>query len=233
MTGSRARSMAVIGASLVALALLGVACGGGDDDSVSTGGTTTTGPPDIGGKYGGDGNDVLQLQRELNSLNCNAGPNDGTLGPDTEAGIRHFQQTAGLTVDGVVGPQTRAALTSAAQSGQPRCPDEPPPTAPTTTPTTGGGGGGGSTPPCTEAAIRPVVQASLSPGEQMYKLNEFNCAITWAVSTPTVGSTPQNAVEITVLLRWNGQAWQVVDRGVYCENGDVPAAIVQKACNSN
>ena len=78
-----------------------------------------------------------------------------------------------------------------------------------------------------------MVQASLSPGEQMFKLNEFNCAITWAVSTPTVGTTEQDAVEITVLLRWNGSAWQVVDRGVYCDNGEVPAAIYQKACESN
>jgi hypothetical protein len=230
MANVRRRGSVHIGIVVVAVALLVAACGG-DGDSVSTDATTTSGPPNIGGKYGGDGNDVLQLQRELNSLNCDAGPNDGTLGPDTEAGIRHFQQVAGLTVDGVVGPQTRAALATAAQTGQPRCPDAPPPPPPSTTPPTTGGGGG--TPPCTEAAIRPVVQASLSAGEQMFHLNEFNCAITWAVSTPTVGATEQDAVEITVLLRWNGSAWQVVDRGVYCENGDVPPAIVQKACNSN
>jgi peptidoglycan hydrolase-like protein with peptidoglycan-binding domain len=173
--------------------------------------------------------DILTLQRELASLGCNPGPLDGKLGPDTKAGIRHFQQTAGLTVDGVAGTQTRAALARAITAGAPRCPATPPPTAPSG----GGGGGGGGTPPCTEAAIRPVVQASLSPGEQMFKLNEFNCAITWAVATPTVGSTQQNAVEITVLLRWNGSAWQAVDRGVYCGQGAVPPAIVQKACNSN
>jgi len=224
----QARWTVRLGAVVLALALLGAACGG-DDDSVSTGGTTTTAANSSGGSSGGDGNDVLQIQRELNALGCNPGPLDGTLGPDTEAGIRHFQQTAGIAVDGIVGPQTRAALASASQSGAPRCPATPPP-PPTTTPTTGGGG---NTPPCTEAAIRPVVQASLPAGEQMFKLNEFNCAITWAVSTPTVGTTQQNAVEITVLLRWNGSAWQVVDRGVYCDNGEVPAAISQKACQSN
>jgi len=36
-----------------------------------------------------------------------------------------------------------------------------------------------------------------------------------------------------VLLRWNGSVWQSVDRAVYCENGDVPPAIFQKACESN
>jgi peptidoglycan hydrolase-like protein with peptidoglycan-binding domain len=228
MDRRRARWTLRVGTGALALALLGAACGG-DDGSVSTDGTTTTAASNNGGSSGGDGNDVLQIQRELSSLGCDPGPLDGTLGPDTEAAIRHFQSAAGIAVDGIVGPQTRAALASAAQSGAPRCPATPPPPPPTTSPTTGGGG----SPPCTEAAIRPVVQASLSPGEQMFKLNKFNCAITWAVATPTVGSTQQNAVDITVLLRWNGQAWQVVDRGVYCDNGEVPAAIYQKACNSN
>ncbi len=85
----------------------------------------------------------------------------------------------------------------------------------------------------TEDAIRPAVQASLTPGEQLVKLNEFSCAITCAVATPTIGTTPQNEVEITVLLRWDGSAWQAVDRGVYCDNGEVPAAIRQVACESN
>jgi peptidoglycan hydrolase-like protein with peptidoglycan-binding domain len=236
MSRLRAGRIGLVGVALV-IALVAAACGGGDDDSVNAGGggsTTTTAASYDGGSDGGDGNDVLALQRELSALGCNPGPLDGSLGPDTEGAIRLFQQAAGLTVDGIVGPRTRASLTGAAQLGQPRCPDTPPPPPPTSAPpTTSGGGGGGGTPPCTEAAIRPVVQASLNPGEQMFKLNQFNCAITWAVSTPTVGTTQQNAVEITVLLRWNQSAWQVVDRGVYCDNGEVPAAIYQEACESN
>ncbi len=217
-----------IGVVVFALAFVGAACSSGSNSS-SGNDTTTTNAANAskGRSAGGDGNDVLAIQRELTSLGCAPGPLDGTLGPDTVAGIRRFQSASGLSADGIVGPNTRAALSFSAQTGTPRCPATPAPTTPTTTSASGG------TPPCTDAALRPVVTASLSPGEQLYKLNAFNCAITWAVTTPTVGSTPQNAVEITVLLRWSGNAWQAVDRGVYCDSGRVPASIYQKACNSN
>jgi hypothetical protein len=230
-----------IGAAVLALALVVAACGGDDDSSVSTDGTTTTAattPSNDGGSDGGDGNDVLHIQRELVSLNCNPGPLDGELGPDTVRAIRFFQQTVGITVDGIVGPQTRAALASAAQAGTPFCPNIPPPPPPSTTPPTtggGGGGGGGGTPPCTQAAIEPAVVAGLTPTETLVKLNEFNCAINWAVTSPTIGGNDPNdpQIEITQLLRWNGSAWQVVDRGTYCDAGQVPAAIYQQACESN
>ncbi len=39
---------------------------------------------------------------------------DGVFGPQTEAAVRHYQASKGLTVDGIVGPQTSAAL-----AGQP------------------------------------------------------------------------------------------------------------------
>jgi len=231
------RSWMRIGAGVFVLGLLGAACGGGDDSSVSTGGTTTTTTAsNDGGADSSDGNEVLQVQRELVSLNCNPGPLDGELGPDTVRAIRFFQQTVGLTADGIVGPETRTALASASQAGTPFCPNIPPPPPPTTaatTATTSGGGGGGGTPACTEAAIRPAVIASLSAGEQLFKLNEFNCANIWAVSSPDVGPDQQNSYEITVLLRWNGSAWQAVDRGVYCDNGAVPQSLYQAACESN
>jgi peptidoglycan hydrolase-like protein with peptidoglycan-binding domain len=240
MRQTRARRWTGIGALLLVLAVVGAACGGGDDSSVSTGGTTTTTANNDGGSDGADGNDVFELQRELLALGCDPGPLDGKLGADTVAAIKRFQAAADLVPDGVVGPDTRAILTTANETEQPKCPVPPPtpptaaptapPTAAPTSPTTGGGGG---TPVCTDAAIRPAVIASLGPGEQLFKLNKFNCANIWAVATPDVGADPQNDYEITVLLRWNGSAWQVVDRGVYCDNGAVPQSIYQAACESN
>jgi Putative peptidoglycan binding domain len=216
--------------TVLAFALVAAACGG-DDDSVSTSGTSTTNAQQAstGGSAGADGNDVLDVQRELNTLGCEAGPLDGELGPDTLGAIRRFQSAAGIAVDGIVGPNTRAALSNAAATGTPRCPVGPPPPAPPKPSTPAS-----NTPPCTEAAIRPVVTASLLAGETLVKLNEFNCAITWAVAQPTVTSAAApSGTQVTVLLRWNGTAWQAVDQGVYCDNGSVPAAIFAKACQSN
>jgi peptidoglycan hydrolase-like protein with peptidoglycan-binding domain len=56
-------------------------------------------------------------QHDLNVVGCWAGPVDGTLGPETEAAIRAFQQAANLTVDGKLGPQTEEALASDASEG--------------------------------------------------------------------------------------------------------------------
>jgi peptidoglycan hydrolase-like protein with peptidoglycan-binding domain len=240
MRQARVRRWTAIGALLLVLAVVSAACGGDDSSVSSGGGTTTTTPNNDGGSDGADGNDVLELQRELLALGCNPGPLDGKLGADTVAAIKRFQATADLVPDGVVGPDTRAILTTANQTEQPQCPPPPPtpppttpptagPTAASTSPTTGGGG----TPVCTDAAIRPAVIASLGPGEQLFMLNAFKCVNIWAVVSPDVGPDQQNDYEITVLLRWNGSAWQVVDRGVYCDNGEVPQSIYQQACETN
>jgi Putative peptidoglycan binding domain len=224
--------------AVLALAMLAAACGGGDDSSVSTGGTTTTTANNDGGSDGADGNDVFELQRELLALGCDPGPLDGNLGADTVAAIKRFQTAADLVPDGIVGPDTRAILTTANDTEQPQCPP-PPPTPPTAAPTTPSTAAptspttAGGTPACTDAAIRPAVIASLGPGEQLFKLNAFNCASIWAVANPDVGPDQQNDYEITALLRWNGSAWQVVDRGVYCDNGEVPQSLYQAACESN
>jgi N-acetylmuramoyl-L-alanine amidase len=56
------------------------------------------------------GDDVAQLQRRLNALGFDAGREDGILGPETGEALREFQRNAGLSLDGIAGPATVAAL---------------------------------------------------------------------------------------------------------------------------
>jgi peptidoglycan hydrolase-like protein with peptidoglycan-binding domain len=60
---------------------------------------------------GARGGDVVELQGLLRVAGHNPGIPDGYFGPRTEAAVRSFQQSQGITLDGVVGADTRAALT--------------------------------------------------------------------------------------------------------------------------
>jgi hypothetical protein len=63
-------------------------------------------------RQGMSGPDVRFLQELLMELGFFAGPADGFFGASTAQAVRAFQQSRGLRVDGIVGPQTRAALLS-------------------------------------------------------------------------------------------------------------------------
>jgi len=65
-----------------------------------------------GAGYGSSGgSDVVRhVQRRLRELGFRPGPVDGLFGPRTERAVRNFQQVHGLSVDGIVGPQTRTHL---------------------------------------------------------------------------------------------------------------------------
>jgi N-acetylmuramoyl-L-alanine amidase len=65
-------------------------------------------------RRGAEGPAVADWQRRLNDVR---GPDvvvDGRFGPATEGATRDLQRAAGVAVDGVVGPETRAALTRTA-----------------------------------------------------------------------------------------------------------------------
>lgn len=62
------------------------------------------------------GDDVAELQRRLNSLGFDAGKEDGIFGSDSERAVREFQRNAGLTVDGICGPETVGSLARVARN---------------------------------------------------------------------------------------------------------------------
>ena len=64
------------------------------------------------------GPDVLGIQQKLASLGYAPGVQDGVYGTTTAAAVRAFQRDNKLSVDGVVGSETRQALRSAKPSTQ-------------------------------------------------------------------------------------------------------------------
>jgi putative chitinase len=65
-------------------------------------------------KQGSSGPDVQDLQQKLKDLGFDPNGVDGNFGPGTVKAVRTFQQSQGLTADGVAGPATLAALQTAA-----------------------------------------------------------------------------------------------------------------------
>lgn len=60
-------------------------------------------------RRGSRGQDVVLLQQALNQYGYGLSV-DGVFGPGTDAAVRDFQHRSGLSVDGVVGPNTWSAL---------------------------------------------------------------------------------------------------------------------------
>jgi peptidoglycan hydrolase-like protein with peptidoglycan-binding domain len=75
--------------------------------------TVPTPPPMPTLRLGARGADVLALQVRLVALGFWLGEADGTFSEPTEHAVVAFQKASGLARDGVVGPQTRAALATA------------------------------------------------------------------------------------------------------------------------
>ena len=53
---------------------------------------------------------ALTIQRQLSAAGFDPGPLDGRWGPQTKAAVIEFQRSHDLSPDGIVGPQTAAAL---------------------------------------------------------------------------------------------------------------------------
>ena len=65
-------------------------------------------------KKGSSGPEVLTLQTSLKQLGFDPRGVDGVFGPGCESAVIAFQKAKGLTADGIVGPNTMAALQSSA-----------------------------------------------------------------------------------------------------------------------
>src|SRR4029079_17478627 len=84
--------------------------------------------------------------------------------------------------------------------------------------------------PCTQTAITAAAQGSLNAGERIALSGSFVCGGDWAFNMPTIADSSGTQTPVNLLMRWNGTAWQVVDRAAYCESGGIPSAVYQKAC---
>ena len=61
-------------------------------------------------KQGSSGSDVTTLQKKLKNWGYYSGSVDGIFGSKTKEAVKYFQRKNGLTVDGIVGKNTLAAL---------------------------------------------------------------------------------------------------------------------------
>lgn len=61
-------------------------------------------------KYGSSGNEVTQIQTKLKNWGYYSGSVDGIYGSQTVSAVKKFQKKNGLTVDGIAGKATLAAM---------------------------------------------------------------------------------------------------------------------------
>lgn len=78
--------------------------------NASSGGSNTSGPIKLSNPLR-TGEDVKQVQEALIKKGYSVEA-DGVFGPKTDQAVKAFQKAEGLTVDGIVGPQTLAKLTA-------------------------------------------------------------------------------------------------------------------------
>lgn len=73
--------------------------------------------------WGSSGDEVRRLQTTLKNWGYYDGPVDGVFGGGTFSAVKKFQAKNGLSVDGVVGPATAAALGFPVKQAQDKAPD--------------------------------------------------------------------------------------------------------------
>lgn len=87
--------------------------GGSTSSTTGSTTTTTTGTTYKTLTWGSAGESVKELQQNLNKLGYSCGTADGSYGAKTANAVRNFQRDKKLSVDGIAGPLTQAAIKSA------------------------------------------------------------------------------------------------------------------------
>jgi peptidoglycan hydrolase-like protein with peptidoglycan-binding domain len=155
-------------------------------------------------REGSRGPAVTDLQNKLKAAGFNPGASDGIFGPKTKAAVVAFQRAQGITVDGIVGPQTWGKLN---RTGGPA------PTSPTT-PTQPGG-------PAGRGTAEAFVQKALAQNGDRYVFgaetnlndpnpNTFDCSelVQWAAAQVGV-SIPDGTMNQLPHIQRNGGSMSV------------------------
>ncbi len=112
-------------------------------------------------RQGSKGPDVKTLQQKLKDLNFDPKGVDGNFGPGTRHAVIAFQQSKGLQADGVVGPNTMAALSGATSGTHPT-------SGVTTSSSAGASGAGTGAGAATATAAASVPNVSVNSVAKMF-----------------------------------------------------------------
>jgi peptidoglycan hydrolase-like protein with peptidoglycan-binding domain len=203
--------------ALAAVGLFATACGNDDDTSSST--TTTAAEETTTTESAATAATIRfdkEIQQELYDVGCHPGEVDGIMGPQTDAAILAFQEAAGLEADGELGPETEAALKKDAAAGTQVCGTSSSTTttakANSTTTTAANGQA-----PCTATALLGGLPAE---GET---IGSFQCADGYAAGSLTDGTK--------FLLQSEGGKWYAPSQDPCgSASAGIPPAILEAGC---
>jgi hypothetical protein len=186
-TGSRRRRVAVW--AVAPVLALGLLAGCSSSDDTSTGNSSTTAGSTPGSSAPGTTSTTIDpeqtiafdktIQQELKDVGCYTGTVDGILGPQSDAAILAFQAASGLETDGELGPETEAALATAVSKKETVCKAPTSSTTSTTKPgTTSTTAAGGGVAPCTATALAMAMPQGTT-------INSFICSGNYAAGSNT------------------------------------------------
>jgi hypothetical protein len=204
-------------AAFVVLALAALLLGAcGDDSSDDSSSTTTTGASTATTVESNA--DLVRfdklVQEQLKQVGCFSGNVDGILGPQTDAAIVAFQSASGLPVDGEVGPETESALADATAQKKTVCQSGTTTTSTTSTTTNA------NDPVCSATALaRALPSGSV--------ISTFVCADTYA--------GVQGQSDLYAVLEWKtsggGASWsEITPSPCGTASAGLPPQVLETGC---